>query len=205
MVVRNPQTPDRTYIAEMARGDYRMTIALEGLFQRVNDIAGTDLTELQTQANITDALAQVALNRPIERGDQGARPYARLSMQDNTTATVIDTIDTPVKVAGATSGISESFTLTDNRATLEGQGGNYLCSATVRISGSSGNVVELFIAVNGVVSLGMPVTLDGGAATVTVQDIVSINPQQFVELWVSNTSSTDDVTMSHMNFIARRP
>lgn len=129
--------------------------------------------------------------------------YGQVTMHGNSTATVISTAATPVKVAGtwvvqAQSNFTGDTTgrLTYNGATTE------VVSASVSITfehaGSGTDSLTVYIAKNGVVINGAKASRDvtgNNKGNVGVFFNVSMTASDYIEVFVANDSDTSDITV----------
>ena len=131
-------------------------------------------------------------------------------MESNATATTISVADTAVKAAGntVTSPITEKFTnTTTNRATYTGSATHdFTVRAVVSMDSGNNKVVNAMIHKNGTVSPGSSsrTTTHGGTGhgdSVTVQTVVELSTNDYIEIYVSNSTDTSDITVTDMNVI----
>lgn len=127
-------------------------------------------------------------------------------MANNATATTIAVSGTYVKVAGTTTvgAIAQQFTHTNNRATFTGGvNGVFRVLAFLNATGSNGNQIVFRIAKNGttIVSTTQKMTLGsaGSIENIGIQAIVDLASGDFVEVWVTNLTNTNSVTVTDMN------
>jgi hypothetical protein len=120
--------------------------------------------------------------------------------------TVITTIDTPVKVAGTTTGyaLNERFTTTNNRLTYTGARPAVVdFKGTFSVSTANNTNLSFYISKNGVIQsesrsrVRVGAGLDERAGTVT--DLIEMVAGDFVEIWVENNDSTANVTCLALN------
>ena len=129
--------------------------------------------------------------------------YAQVTMHANTTATVITTIGTPVKVAGTwVAGNESNFTadttgrLTYNGGTTETVGAN--ASVTLEPVSGVNQVLTIYIVKNGVVLPESRITRtvsSGSSGNVGIFYNVEMTDSDYIEVFVSNGSSTNDITV----------
>ena len=131
-------------------------------------------------------------------------------MTNNATTTTISTVDTPVKVLGTTTAnaINQKFTHTDNRLTYVGALiRDFQVTATISLTSGNNKVIGVYVAKNGTVitSSEMYSTTSGSgrAESVTCQTILELNENDYVEIWVENSSNADDVTVEYLNVICK--
>ena len=155
-------------------------------------------------------------NRSIFRDCVGIGNSANIAqyiMSGNAVATTIVTPDVYVKAAGATtSGIFvEKFdvTTTDNKAVYVGATqGHYEITATITLSSGNNKQIGCRIAKNGTsMSTSTIVTTTSGSGrseNITVQDVVELSPNDYIELFVTDTIATNAVTIIDLNLIIKR-
>ena len=131
-------------------------------------------------------------------------------MTNNATTTTISTVDTPVKALGTTTAntINQKFTHTDNRLTYVGALiRDFQVTATISLTSGNNKVIGVYVAKNGTVitSSEMYSTTSGSgrAESVTCQTILELNENDYVEIWVENSSNADDVTVEYLNVICK--
>jgi hypothetical protein len=134
--------------------------------------------------------------------------HGEVYMQNNTTNTVITTQNVAVKVLGTTTaGLSTSnVTVGQNRLTYVGLvSGNF--KATASIGAKRGGAINFdaswFIAVNGVIQQKskLQIQTNNGEGAISIQCILNLTTNDYVELWVENDSNTEDVLVEDFNMI----
>lgn len=128
--------------------------------------------------------------------------YAQVTMHGNTTATVISTINVPVKVAGTwVVGTNSSFTAsTTGRLTYTGGTTEtvvFRASVTLVPVGTN-QVLTIQFAKNGTVIPEAKITRTvsaGASGNVSVFYNASMTSSDYMEIFVSNGSSTNDITV----------
>ena len=142
------------------------------------------------------------------RGIKNSAAFAGYYMRANTTATVIASIGTPVKVAGTTTayGTIERFTHSDNRVTYVGAiPRTFLVLTTNSASSGNGDQVGFYVAKNGV-------TIDESETYITTNAsgrlengvcfaIVELSTNDYIEIFVENNDATNNVTDEYMNTV----
>lgn len=134
------------------------------------------------------------------------------SMTGNATATVIGATGTFVKIAGTTtaSSLNQKFsTATTQRATYTGAfTGNFRVVAFASMTSGNNQTLRMRIAVNGTTiaesNTLFKTTGSGEASAVGCQVIGSLNPGDYVELFVANDTAATDITVSDLNFTITR-
>lgn len=136
----------------------------------------------------------------IEIASTDAESYAAVSMTGNSTATTIASTATPVKVAGTfTLGdISTGWTgTTAGRLTQTAATARHIINAIVTLDVTSGSnhKISVYIAKNGTIaSVKMTDTISAGAPRAIATFVnLSLAPNDYVEIFVRNESTTDSV------------
>lgn len=143
--------------------------------------------------------------------------YGECSMQGNSTATTISATSTFYKVAGTTALTSgghlvDDASSTSNRLRYTGAAvKTFMVQATFSFDASSNNQVLVYklykyddSGVSGAVIDESQMTMDyhGEQINGTIQALVSLDTNDYVELHVSNSTSTTDVTVKDLNMQA---
>jgi hypothetical protein len=122
-------------------------------------------------------------------------------------ATVITAVGVPVKVSGTTSSsnLYRATSPVNNRLTYVGSKSRsfkVVCSMTAT-QASTNKYYSFYIAKNGVIlpesrqEVKIVNSTDQGAITISCN--VSLSPNDYIEVWVENETSTTDVTVQTMN------
>ncbi len=145
------------------------------------------------------------------KGISNSASTGMMTMSGNSTNTTITTIGTPVKIAGTTaldSSVTQRFDMpTDNRLTYTGAITRQFRTTAVLTISSGGNNKELgtTFALNGTVitTSKMTVTSDGAgrAENAVIQTVVTLEENDYLELFVQNDDSTNNITVSDFNMI----
>jgi len=143
------------------------------------------------------------------KGIENSTSVAEYYMINNTTATTIASTSTFYKVLGTTlSGLyNQRFTNTNNRTTYNGAITSYF-KISVAASCNSGNthLIVFRIAKNGVTipSSEVQVTTNstGRSENIHCQTIVQLQTNDYLEVFVQNSTTTTNVTVSELNLIA---
>ena len=129
-------------------------------------------------------------------------------MNGNATATVIASSGVAVKAAGTTisSGITSKFTNTSNRATYTGAlSKSFKVTATASVTSGNGHQVGIYISKNGTIlpesEIYITTNASGRAENATVQSLVQVVATDYVEVWVENSTSATNITVSDLNVI----
>lgn len=130
-------------------------------------------------------------------------PYCLLSLQGNTSATVVSVSGDDYLIAGDwTIGLSDGLTgSTTGRVTsLSGDNIPRRITAAASIAPASGSVdVSMSIAVNGVVIPGSKMiyaATSSNPASISIPWITSLSAGDYIELFVSNETNTTNLTVS---------
>jgi hypothetical protein len=145
------------------------------------------------------------------RGIVNSGSLTQYYMNANVTATNIITQNVFVKGAGTTTqgSISQRFTLTNNRATYIGALSG-IFKITISVSATSGNnqLLRFRVAKNGTTIAQSEVeettSGTGRSQTLICQDLVNLVTNDYLELWVANGSSNQDITVENLNVIIER-
>jgi hypothetical protein len=143
------------------------------------------------------------------KGVQNSAALTGYYMQGNATPTVIASTSTPVKAAGATTetAISQRFTVSlTNRATYVGAiNRDFKVSVVASLSSGNNNQISVYIAKNGVVmsesKTDLTTNAGGRLENGSVQALVSLSDIDYIEVWVENNSSTNNITVEDLNVI----
>lgn len=137
--------------------------------------------------------------------------YGSIYIDDGDSAeTTIAATNTPVKVAGTTTaGTLNGFSMdSNNRLTYTESAPTELtiiCPVTLSKTTSGVEIYNLYLYKNGSEIIGSKFSremenIDTGSMTVITQ--VSVSQNDYIELWVENTTGTDNITASQMNMTA---
>ena len=184
--------------------DASATIPTEGyILDTINFSAGGTYL---TGVSYTDNKTRFVNSKGIENTAEIGNYY----MTANATATTIGAVDTPVKILGTTTAntINQKFTHTDNRLTYSGALiRDFQVTATASLTSGNNNVIGLYVAKNGVVIASSEMystTSSGGRAeSITCQTILELNEDDYVEMYVENTTSVTNITVEYLNVICK--
>jgi len=144
------------------------------------------------------------------KGIENTAEIGNYYMTNNATVTTISTVDTPVKALGTTTAnaINQKFTHTDNRLTYVGALiRDFQVTATISLTSGNNKVIGVYVAKNGVVipSSEMYSTTSGTgrSESLTCQTILELNEGDYVEIWIENSSTLDDITVEYLNVIIK--
>jgi hypothetical protein len=143
-------------------------------------------------------------------GNSGA--ICQYTMFNNATATTVAAANTFYKAAGTTTpGIYvEKFnTATTNRGLYTGAlTGYFKVTATLTMSSGNNRLLSARVAKNGTTTAQSEtsVTTDGAGRVenVTIQDIVSLSINDYIEVFVANESAIDNITVQNLSVIIER-
>lgn len=141
------------------------------------------------------------------KGIINSSEIGQMYFNNNATATTIAAINTFVKVAGTTTAnaINQKFSHTANRLTYTGGlNRSFRVSVVASLSANNGNILTAAIAKNGTVlaesEMTATISANGRFENMKCQVLVELAPNDFVEVWVSN-SAVINVTCSDLNLI----
>lgn len=144
------------------------------------------------------------------RGIINSTRIGGMSWTGNATVTTIASSDTPVKAAATSSAnaLNQRFAHTDNRLTYASAIPlTFYVGATLSLTSGNNRQIEVLLYKNGTLipgALGSITTNGSGRAEgAAAQGLVELEQDDYVELWVSNTSNTDDITVTDANIIIR--
>lgn len=143
------------------------------------------------------------------RGVNNTSSVCNYYMTGNSTATTIDAANTPVKIAGANSGVSpvtQGFTVTDGRATYDrALTRDFKITYVLTCTAGNNNELGFYIAKNGApddASETYLTTNTGGRVeNGFVQGVATLSQGDYIEPWVENADNTTDVTVVSINVI----
>lgn len=204
-----PSISQRLDEATILAGDVSAHINLHAAIFR----AFKNVTEAQAEANET--AIQNALSK-IGTLEAKTPKYRGASWQINgggaEAATVISTVNTPVLAAGTTTYADKDYFTEagDNNLTYAAKGPIKVeCTAIVNIAGGSGDDLHVWFRhydnaaasyndmPKSIVNLGSGTVLNN----VAVSGFATLNYNDRVELWVENTSDTDNITIKDKTHI----
>ena len=136
--------------------------------------------------------------------------FSNYFMFNNATVTTIASSGVAVKIAGTTTGnaINQKFTHTDNRATYIGAiTRDFQISATASFTTGNNQIIGLYIAKNGVIitdsEMYATTSGSGRAESIHVQTVVQLSENDYVEMWIENSSSASNITVEYLNTIVK--
>lgn len=145
-----------------------------------------------------------AVGDTLEISSEEAMEYAAVYMQGNSTATVISSTATPVKAAGTftVGDVSTGFTAdTTGRITdAEAQTHRHIINAiaTLDVASGSNHLISMYIAINGsvIAETKMSDTISAGLPRSVATFLnAEISNADYIEIFVRNESTTDDITV----------
>ena len=128
-------------------------------------------------------------------------------MANNAVATDIITTGVAVKAAGTTTAIDlERFTHSNNRATYTGAIiQKFKVTATLSLTAGNNVQVGCYVAKNGTLPPESEVYATtagaGRAENISIQAILTLAQNDFVEIWVENSTNNTDITVTYLNVI----
>lgn len=152
-------------------------------------------------------------NRSRIGNSKGVKNTAEIGnyfMLNNSTQTVIASAGVPVKIAGTTTAntINQKFTHTDNRLTYTG--GllrNFQISGTASFTSGNNQVIGLYVSKNGTLLTNseMYATTSGSgrAESIHIQTILELDENDYIEIWIENDNSTQNITVEFLNLICK--
>lgn len=179
------------------------TIPVEGYILDTCNFAGggTYLSGVQS----TDNKALFVNNRGIKNSAE----VGFMTMVGNATATTIGSPGVAVKAAGTTTleAQSQKFSHSNNRLTYTGAiTRDFRVIATATCSSSASNQIGLYIAKNGSILANseqyITANAGGRAEGGSVQCIIELATDQYVEFWVENATGANNITVSELSVIA---
>lgn len=180
------------------------TIPNEGVILDTCNFAGggTYLSGIDFQDN----KALFVKNVGIVNSSEVAQYY----MNGNATVTTVSQSGDTYKVLGTTTNgaLTSKFTHSNNRATYVGSiSRSFFVTATLSVESGNNNEIGIYIAKNGVVLTDSEVyitTNSGGRAeAATVQTLVELTANDYIEIFVENDTSTSNITVTDLNVIIR--
>lgn len=155
----------------------------------------------------TDNKAQFVNCKGIPNSNEVSAYY----MNGNATVTDIVTQDVAVKIAGTTTSgsITQKFTNTNNKATYTGAlNKTFLVSVVASVTSVSANdQIGFYVAKNGTVvaesEIYVTTNANSRAESVSLQGVVELTTNDYVEIWIENKTDTSDVTVTELNVIIR--
>jgi hypothetical protein len=131
--------------------------------------------------------------------------YAEYSARGNATATTFTAVSTPTKALGSTTGTSRGFTLTDNSAAYEFAEGLVQGMVTFALSGTASEQIDVSVALDGTEQSVVSVTLNSSGIfeNGVISFLFPIEYNQAVEVYLSNTTTTNSVTLVDVTLTMR--
>lgn len=137
---------------------------------------------------------------------------AQYYMTSNATATVISATGTFVKIAGTTTAgsIAQKFDLsTSNRAVYTGaSSSNFRIVAFASMTSGNNQTIRMRVAVNGITLVDstarFQTTGSGEASSIGVQTLATLNPSDYIELFITNDTAVNNITVTELNLTVTR-
>lgn len=140
-------------------------------------------------------------------GIQNSRTFAQYYMTNNATATTI-VVSTPTKAAGTTTAnsINQRFSHSNNRATYTGAlTRDFEIEAWAALTSNNNNVLRLYISKNGTAittTFGEGTANAGGKAEgLVTASVVELSTNDYIEVFVSNETGSNNITNINLNVI----
>lgn len=144
------------------------------------------------------------------KGIENTAEIGNYFMTNNAVSTTISLVDTAVKVLGTSTAnsINQKFTHTNNRLTYVGALlRDFQVTATLSLTSGNNNIIGVYVAKNGVVITSSEMystTSSGGRAeSITCQTILELNQNDYIEIFVENSTGTADITVEYLNVICK--
>ena len=142
------------------------------------------------------------------RGVTNSASTGFMTMQANATATTVAATSTYYKVAGTTTleAISQKFSHSSNRLTYDGAiTRDFRVTVTATATSGNNNEIGMRIAKNGTTltnSTGITTTSGTGKAENAIsQSVVQLATNDYVEIFVSNETATNNITVTYLSVI----
>ena len=178
------------------------SIPVEGYILAAVNFSGGGSYTTGVQYNDNKALFQNC------RGVKNSTSLGQAFMVNNAVTTPIAITGTFYKILGTTtsSSLSQRFTHTNNRLTFEGQiSGAFKISAILSCSSGNNQLLAVRASVNGVTIAASEsqVTTSGSGRSENLKlaAIVELNNADYIEIFIANTTSTNSIVVSELNFI----
>lgn len=144
------------------------------------------------------------------KGVTNTAEIANMFMLNNGTVTPIASTGVAVKIEGTTSpnGINQKFNHSNNRLTyVGGLTRNFQVSGVASFVTGNNQVVGLYISKNGtlVSESEMYATTSGSgrAESIAIQTIFQLEENDYIEVWIENETSAQDITVEFLNVICK--
>ena len=154
------------------------------------------ITNTNTSRDILHKSTEYLKEHEVER--------AVVYMHDNTTETVINTINTPETIGGAFNySVNDGFSQGTNSVTYSGESMTCQIISVLSVESSNSQDLAFYISKNGAIvenSEGFVTTDSGGkAASVVCQTVVDLVNSDEITLEVENYTSTHNVTVDNLS------
>lgn len=178
------------------------SIPVEGYILSGVNFSGGGTYVVGVQYNDNKALFQNC------RGVTNSISLGQAYMVNNATATVVSVSGTFYKILGVTTAgsVNQRFTHTDNRLTFDGAiGGAFKISAIISCSSGNNQLLLARVAVNGVTVAASESQIStsgsGRSENLKVAAIVNLATTDYVEIFMANSTSANNIVVSELNFI----
>lgn len=182
-----------------------LIIFLPVIFSQNINMGGFKITNLGTPTTPTDATTKNYV-------DTLSKPYASLFMAANATTTAVVTAGTYVKVAGTTTlALNNLFTMpVDNRVTYTGTASiNSDVNVTLSFTDDQAGYCTFALFKNGAIasSFSAPIDMNPGGASsrgaISISTIIPMVTNDYLEVFVTSTVNTTNITVENLNFTAK--
>lgn len=144
------------------------------------------------------------------RGISNSTEVSYYTMNNNATPTVIAIVDTAVKVLGTTvsQDITQRFTNTANKATYVGALSRaFQVSATLTCESGNNNQIGIYIAKNGTIvnytESYITTNGSGKGEGAKVQGVIQLSTNDFIEIYIENSTATNNITVTNLTCIIK--
>lgn len=213
-------TSDVTFFDNLIKVNTEMQVINEEfhfLETKVDEAGDNEIvTTIIPAAEVTDPAGNTETKAGIIQGylediplPTGILAFGEVFMQDNLTNTVISVINTPVKVLGATmAGNLADFEHSDNRITYRGDETkvfHFVAAMSASRVGGGSEDYTFYFAVNDIVQNKTHIrrTLTSSGGSISLTGLLSLDTNDYVELWVENNSGTGDALVEDINYNTR--
>ena len=141
-------------------------------------------------------------------GITNSREVSQYYMNGNTTVTPISGAGDTQKVRGTTTSgtYTSKFTNTDNRATYTGAiTKTFKVTAVLSFTSGTNDIIGSYIAKNGTIipesEVYQQTDTNGDFASCAIQALVELDTNDYIEIFVENSSDASDITVTDLNVI----
>jgi len=184
--------------------DSSATIPVEGyILDTINFSAGGTYT---SGVAYTDNKTLFVNNKGVINSAEVSNYY----MFNNTTSTTISSSGVAVKILGTTTpnAINQKFTHADNKATYVGAiTRDFQVSATATFTSGNNQVIGIYVAKNGTIitdsEMYATTSGSGRAESIHIQTILQMAENDYIEIFIENSTSSTDITVEYLNVITK--